>query len=429
MPSIFISYAREDESRVRPLVQVLEQQKWQVFWDRRIPAGQSWRSHIGRALTAADCVIVVWSAHGVESTFVEEEADEGKRRGLLVPVMLDPVTPPLGFRNIHAADLSSWRPNQDSPAMQQLLADIATVLRQSALVAGPPGTAVPTHEVAPVAPHAPIAPTAPPTMVSPPVDANARRRRVLFASLLLAIGVTGGSWWVVRERVSRSDVPAPIPATFSRSDADNSWLKTLWPVGATVQVRFINGDENMRRRVREIAQQWTRYANLHFDFTDNAKAPVRIELGSPNGGSWSYPGNKALEVPFNQPTMRLGVLSDGISGEEFRFTVLHEFGHVLGLLHETQNPNADIAWNRDVVYREYSGPPNHWSRSQIERQFFERDAIPRTGYRAFDAQSVMWYQLPDKLFVRPPVQRNSAELSAGDKAFSALLYPGVAPTR
>jgi hypothetical protein len=36
---------------------------------------------------------------------VLEEADESKARGILVPVLLDKVPPPRGFRGLQAADL------------------------------------------------------------------------------------------------------------------------------------------------------------------------------------------------------------------------------------------------------------------------------------------------------------------------------------
>ena len=88
-PDIFFSYAREDEARVAAVVAALEARGWSVFWDRRIPAGQTWRSHIGRALEQARCVVVAWSEHSIQSDFVIEEADEVKRRNILVPVLLD----------------------------------------------------------------------------------------------------------------------------------------------------------------------------------------------------------------------------------------------------------------------------------------------------------------------------------------------------
>ena len=84
---IFISYAREDETRIQPLVLALEMQGWSVFWDRRIPSGLT--SYIGKALTDARCVIVAWSRYSITSGWVSEEADEGKARNILVPVLLD----------------------------------------------------------------------------------------------------------------------------------------------------------------------------------------------------------------------------------------------------------------------------------------------------------------------------------------------------
>ncbi len=125
---IFISYAREDESRVKPIVEALEAQGWTVFWDRTLPVGQTWRSHIGSALDTARSVIVVWSKHSVESEWVPEEAEEAKKRSVYVPVIIDDVMPPLGFRNIQAADLRNW--NQDSSSQQfvQLLQSLRSLM-------------------------------------------------------------------------------------------------------------------------------------------------------------------------------------------------------------------------------------------------------------------------------------------------------------
>ena len=122
MTDIFLSYAREDESRITNLVSALEAHGWSVFWDRRIPAGETWRSYIGSALQNARCVIVAWSSHSVESQWVAEEADDAKSRGVLVPVLLDPVRPPHGFREIQAADISDWRPGHPCQGIDGLIA-------------------------------------------------------------------------------------------------------------------------------------------------------------------------------------------------------------------------------------------------------------------------------------------------------------------
>ena len=41
MADLFLSYAHEDEARVRPLADAFEARGWTVFWDRRIPEGKS----------------------------------------------------------------------------------------------------------------------------------------------------------------------------------------------------------------------------------------------------------------------------------------------------------------------------------------------------------------------------------------------------
>jgi hypothetical protein len=140
-PDIFFSYAREDQARVAPLVAALEARGWAVFWDRRIPAGQTWRSHIGRALEKARCVVVAWSEHAIRSEWVIEEADEGKGREALVPVFLDAVLPPWGFRGIQAADLSGWLPERPSPEFDSFLADLGGMLGASQQGLSPPSPA------------------------------------------------------------------------------------------------------------------------------------------------------------------------------------------------------------------------------------------------------------------------------------------------
>src|SRR5262245_36399631 len=124
MADIFISFAHEDEVRVQGLVHALEELGWTVFWDRHIPAGQTWRSYIGESLNEARCVMVAWSRHSIDSQWVMEEADEGQKRRILVPVLLDAVEPPIGFRSIQAGDLVGWTPGRPSPRFDQLIQDI-----------------------------------------------------------------------------------------------------------------------------------------------------------------------------------------------------------------------------------------------------------------------------------------------------------------
>lgn len=109
MHDIFLSYASADLLRVQPLIQTLQEHGWSVWWDRTIPPGQTFEQVIQAALDASRCVMVIWSEAAVVSDWVREEATEGRERHILIPVMLDEVRPPLGFRQIQAARLFQWQ--------------------------------------------------------------------------------------------------------------------------------------------------------------------------------------------------------------------------------------------------------------------------------------------------------------------------------
>nr|WP_315430795.1 toll/interleukin-1 receptor domain-containing protein [uncultured Albidiferax sp.] len=125
MADIFLSYNEKDRERVRSLAQTLETAGWSVWWDRRVPAGVTWRSLLEQELQDMRCMLVLWSTHSVKSEWVCEEATEGRLLGRLIPVFIDRVRPPAGFREVQAADLIGWDGSPGFPGLQQLLQDIA----------------------------------------------------------------------------------------------------------------------------------------------------------------------------------------------------------------------------------------------------------------------------------------------------------------
>ena len=139
MSDVFVSYKREDEERVHRLVRALAQAGLPVSWDRSLAGGENWRSQIQSALDAAKCVIVVWTegSVGPAGDFVRDEAGRAKQRGILVPVLMDRVAPPLGFGEIQAVDLTAWKGSQRDPFFTDLC---AAVIAQLAGLAAPPAT-------------------------------------------------------------------------------------------------------------------------------------------------------------------------------------------------------------------------------------------------------------------------------------------------
>lgn len=130
MSDVFVSYKREDEARVSRLVRALERAGFSVWWDRGLPGGESWRTQIESALNAAKCVIAVWTHASVAAAgeFVRDEAGRAKSRGALVPVLMDKVSPPLGFGEVQAIDLTHWKRSLRDPFFQDLCAAVQAKL-------------------------------------------------------------------------------------------------------------------------------------------------------------------------------------------------------------------------------------------------------------------------------------------------------------
>lgn len=132
MSEIFISYASEDRERARALAGALTGRGWSVWWDRKIPLGKSYDEVIERALAQSRCVIVLWSASSVASEWVRNEAGEGKRREILVPVFLESVEAPLAFRLLNGANLSDWHSDAPHPEFDRLVEHVGELLGQNA---------------------------------------------------------------------------------------------------------------------------------------------------------------------------------------------------------------------------------------------------------------------------------------------------------
>lgn len=137
MADVFLSYSKDDLPRVRPVIEALEQQGLTVWWDRKIAPGKTYPQVIKEELTAASVVVVVWSEGSVDSEWVQIEATQGKRRGILVPLMLDAVEYdiPLEFSLMEAADLTDWDGGSSHHELDALLGSVSALLSASREIA------------------------------------------------------------------------------------------------------------------------------------------------------------------------------------------------------------------------------------------------------------------------------------------------------
>ncbi|MGB8507930.1 MAG: TIR domain-containing protein [Pyrinomonadaceae bacterium] len=134
MSDIFLSYSREDRPKAEALALIFAQQGWSVWWDKIIPTGKNYSDVISGELAKAKAVIVLWSQTSAASSWVRDEATEGNARGVLVPVLIENLTPPLGFRQVQTADLSRWDTSASDTNLQGLLTVISGLINKPVVI-------------------------------------------------------------------------------------------------------------------------------------------------------------------------------------------------------------------------------------------------------------------------------------------------------
>lgn len=76
-------------------------------------------------------------------------------------------------------------------------------------------------------------------------------------------------------------------------------------------------------------------------------------------------------------------------------TIIHEFGHALGMHHELQSPFSNpLVFNIDKTYAYFKGEPNNWSEETIDYNVLVFETASHKNGSTFDQYSIMKYSLP-----------------------------------
>lgn len=134
-------------------------------------------------------------------------------------------------------------------------------------------------------------------------------------------------------------------------------------------------------------------------------------IDAPRGFKFTYDSQEYTIPPDGQHLTGGGGVSGG--------TIIHEFGHVLGMIHEHQSPfGTPFYWNRDRVISIFSGPPNYWSQDTITENFFvEYNDNGIYNGSNFDPSSIMKYSFGDGTQILDRSKYNTV-----DKYINAIDY-------
>jgi Astacin (Peptidase family M12A) len=209
------------------------------------------------------------------------------------------------------------------------------------------------------------------------------------------------------------------PHKQSPTSASKAWggIDAFHKNGITLTYKFLDKNTKYEESCLQVMKEIEGFCNIKFA-RSNVSPAVRITF-DPRLGSWSYIGSDIFHISPTDPTMNLGWLSMS--------TTRHEFGHTLGLGHEHQNPKEGIKWNKEKVIKDLSGPPNNWSKGQIEWNMFRVFAESQIKGTAFDPLSIMIYPIPASWTSNGFSVAFTETWSQKDIAFLAEQYPFTEP--
>ncbi|MBK4988303.1 hypothetical protein [Pseudomonas sp. S36] len=196
----------------------------------------------------------------------------------------------------------------------------------------------------------------------------------------------------------------------------------LWKPGRLLKVSFVSkGSEALKARIYELGRSWI----------DLSSANLLMERVEDNDQSAEIRICCAPEAYLNGTHLGTNILESGSPnlmlcfepGEElFEFTVLHEFGHIFGLDHEHQHPEADIPWN-DRAMQYYARELGGASEEEVRKQVFDKRPSADLVNIGYDPHSVMHYPVEPFLTTNGWQVGINAELTEKDLSFMREAYP------
>ena len=162
-----------------------------------------------------------------------------------------------------------------------------------------------------------------------------------------------------------------------------------------------------------IIERFQPLVNLTFKFVPYNQADIRITFDTTKG-TYSCLGTEALDIKKNENTMNFGW---------FRVSsIIHEFGHAIGMEHEHQSPYSTINWDKQKVY-DYFNYNFKWDKETVDINIINKLDEYNFNASKFDPLSIMIYFYPPELTLDNVGTRENRRLSGYDVEWIAKTYP------
>lgn len=182
-------------------------------------------------------------------------------------------------------------------------------------------------------------------------------------------------------------------------------------------------DEELEKRVRAmdpidaiqtiVKERIQPLIGLKLEFVAS-EGDIRIALDN-RKGAWSMVGVQCRTVEPEKPTMNFGWLDVA--------TIIHEFCHALGMIHEHQNPfGKGIDWNMKNVFA-WANSTQGWNMYTTCQNITKRYAQDLVNGSDYDPESIMLYSYPAIVTNNNQPTYRNVTLSAQDKLWMSSIYP------
>jgi len=204
-----------------------------------------------------------------------------------------------------------------------------------------------------------------------------------------------------------------------------------WPDGH-ISVCFLDGGQQARDHIAEVAQRWTTSTSLQLDFgpagsrrSCGSGEPANVRVSFVGSGYWSYVGIEARQINAKKQTLNLQGMNKATFSEEDDGVILHEFGHAIGFEHEHQSPvsvcEKEFDW--DYLYKAMG-----WSKEKVDENMRQLQPSSKLLTTVFDPQSIMLYSLEKESFRDPStakcyIPKPNNVVSKLDHDAAAMVYP------